>query len=116
MNRAKTYHQWRLSEVDFIRSNVHHLSNEELAKALNLNRNQVRSVFIKHGIKRESMVYSRRLETVKGRHWNDAEDEYLRMNYERFSAEFIGRKLNRTMSSIYRRAGILGLKKNKKWL
>lgn len=92
------------------------MSNGELAKRLGMNTNQVASYMTSLGLKRSEYLYPKRKECAENPNWTKDQDAYLIENYHRFDAEFIGRKINRTAAAVYKRAKVLDLKKNQRWV
>jgi hypothetical protein len=107
----RTFHRWRLSEINFLKENFDRLSNQALADALGMSKNKVRSYAYILGLKRTKWIQSKRGGQLRS--WEADEIEYLQKNYHRFEAAFIGRKLNRTDQAIWRMAKKMNLKKSK---
>ena len=92
------------------------MPNSELAKHLGMNAHRVSCYMNYLGLKRTVILYSPRKECAKNPNYTKEEDQFLIDNFMHLSAEFISRKIGRTVNSVYRRAGRLGLKKNFRWL
>lgn len=116
VGKARKYHRWKVSDIQFITENMDKMTNVELAKALGLPTHKVSSYMGYLGLKRSVFLYSPRKDCAKNPNYKPHEDQYIIEHYMSFTAEFIGRKLGRSEKAIAQRANRLGIKKNFRWL
>lgn len=95
---------WTPDRLNFIRENLH-LSDDELAVHFSTSKPAVKAARKKNGILR----FIRNIFTPE-------ENELIRTLYPDNRTDFIAKKLNRTVRSIYMQASNLGLKKSKEFL
>ena len=89
---------WTQKEDDFLRENKN-IETPALAEALGRTTTSINNRFHTLGIRRGY------------KHWLVEEDEYLVDNYSTMTNKEIGKKLDRTWSSVQQRAAKLGLSK-----